>query len=331
MAVMHVKSIFNLAGKVLIAASAAMLVSANSLAQGMPPGRITIVVPFAPGGATDITARVLAERLTDSLKQQVIVENKAGANSQIGTGFVASAKPDGSVLLLGTSSLINNPHFYSKMPYDAARDLRPVVGVVDVPVFLAVGPKVSARDAKEFVAQAKAANGTMNYSSAGAGSTLHLASEWLKKNAGFNATHIPHKGSGPAVAALAQGEVDFSMENYGPALPHMQSKRVRLLAIGARERFAGLPEIPTFKEAGLPDADLASWFVLMAPSGTPDSVVSTLNEKVNAILQNADVKQRLVSLGLSPLGGTPSAMRDRMKADSEKWGEIIRSAKITVD
>jgi tripartite-type tricarboxylate transporter receptor subunit TctC len=327
---MQAKSLSHLASKFLIAASA-MLVTASSLAQGMPPGRITIVVPFAPGGATDITARVLAERLTEALKQQVIVENKAGANSQIGTGYVAGAKADGSVLLLGTSSLINNPHFYTRMPYDAARDLRPVVGVVDVPVFLAVGPKVSARDAKEFVTQAKAANGSLNYSSAGAGSTLHLASEWLKKNAGFSANHIPHKGSGPAVAALAQGEVDFSMENYGPALPHMQSKRVRLLAIGARERFAGLPDIPTFKEAGLPDADLASWFVLMAPTGTPDSVVNLLNEKVNVILQNAEVKQRLVKLGLSPLGGSADAMRERMKADSEKWGEVIRSAKITID
>jgi tripartite-type tricarboxylate transporter receptor subunit TctC len=331
MAVMQAKSksLFSVAGKLLIAASA-MLAAAPVWSQAMPPGRITIVVPFAPGGATDITARVLAERLTESLKQQVIVENKAGANSQIGTGFVASAKPDGSVLLLGTSSLINNPHFY-KMNYDAERDLKPVAGVVDVPVFLAVGPKVNAKDAKEFIAQAKAANGSMNFSSAGAGSTLHLASEWLKKNAGFKATHIPHKGSGPAVAALAQGEVDFSMENYGPALPHMQSKRVRLLAIGARERFAGAPDIPTLKEVGLPDADLASWFVLMAPSGTPDAVVNLLNEKVNVILQAPEVKQRLVSLGLSPLGGTPAAMRDRMKADSEKWGEVIRSANVKVD
>lgn len=314
----------------VLATSAWMAVPAPGHAQQYPSGRVTIVVPFAAGGATDITARVLAEKLSDSLKQAVIVENKAGANSQIGTGHVVNAKPDGYTLLLGTSSLINNPHFY-KTPYDASRDLRPVAGVVDVPVFLAVGPKSTARDAREFIAAAKAANGAMNYSSAGAGSTLHLASEWLKSNAGFNANHIPLRGSGPAVAALAQGEVDFSMENYGPALPHMQSKRVRLLAIGGPARFPNLPDIPTFKEAGLPDSDLSSWFVLMAPAATPDSVVATLNEKVNQILQMPDVRQRLQGLGLAPLGGTAEAMAARMKEDAAKWGTVIRTAKVTVN
>lgn len=299
-------------------------------AQQYPAGRITIVVPFAAGGGADITARVIAEKLTESLKQTVIVDNKAGANSQIGTGYVVNAKPDGYTLLLGTTSVVNNPHFY-KTPYDAERDLRPVVGVVDVPVFLAVGPKSTAADAREFVAAAKAANGAMNFSSAGAGSTLQLASEWLKSNAGFRATHIPHKGSGPAATALAQGEVDFSMENYGPALPHMQSKRVRILAIGAPKRFPALPDIPTFKEAGLPDSDLSSWFVLMAPAATPDNVVALLNEKVNQILQMPDVRQRLLGLGLAPMGGTSEGMRARMKEDTIKWGTVIRDANVKLN
>jgi tripartite-type tricarboxylate transporter receptor subunit TctC len=313
-----------------VATAAGLAAPVLAQAQQYPSGRVSIVVPFAAGGATDITARLLAEKLTESLKQSVIVENKAGANSQIGTAAVVNAKPDGLTLLLGTSSLINNPNFY-KMSYDVSRDLRPVVGVVDVPVFLVVGPKTAAKDAREFIAAAKAANGAMNYSSAGAGSTLHLAAEWLKSNAGFNANHIPHKGSGPSVAALAQGEVDFSMENYGPALPHMQSKRVRVLAIGGPNRFPSLPEIPTFKEAGLPDSDLSSWFVLMAPAATPDGVVATLNEKVNAILQMPDVRQRLQNLGLAPMGGTSEGMRARMKEDAAKWSTVIKAAKVTVD
>ena len=325
----HHRSAFTFLAAALV--SSLLVATIPAQAQQYPSaGRITIVVPFAPGGGADITARVIAEKLTESLKQTVIVDNKAGANSQIGTGYVINAKPDGYTLLLGTTSVVNNPHFY-KMAYDAERDLRPVVGVVDVPVFLAVGPKSTAADARAFVAAAKAANGAMNFSSAGAGSTLQLASEWLKSNAGFRATHIPHKGSGPAVAALAQGEVDFSMENYGPAVPHMQSKRVRILAIGAPKRFPALPDIPTFKEAGLPDSDLSSWFVLMAPSATPDNVVALLNEKVNQILQMPDVRQRLLGLGLAPMGGTSEGMRARMKEDTVKWGTVIRDANVKLN
>ena len=310
--------------------AAGLGVTGAAQAQQYPSSRITIVVPFAAGGGADITARVIAEKLSESLKQPVIVENKAGANSQIGTGYVANAKPDGYTLLLATTSVINNPHFY-KTPYDAERDLRPVIGVVDVPVFLTVGPKTNARDAREFVAAAKAANGAMNFSSAGAGSTLQLAAEWLKANAGFKATHIPHKGSGPAVAALAQGEVDFSMENYGPAVPHLQSKRVRVLAIAAPKRFPALPDIPTFKEAGLGDAELSSWFILMAPTATPDNVVKLLNEKVNQILLVPEVRDRLMRLGLAPMGGTSEGMAARMKEDTAKWGTVIREANVKLN
>jgi tripartite-type tricarboxylate transporter receptor subunit TctC len=300
-------------------------------AQAFPNRPINIVVPFAPGGATDITARLIAERMQRALNQTVLVENKAGANSQIGTGFVIGAKPDGHTLLMGTTSLINNIHLYPNIQYDASRELKPVIGVVDVPVFLMVGPNQKAKNVREFVASAKAAKGKLNFASAGAGSTLHLAAEWLKSNAGFEATHVPQRGSGPAVVALAQGQVDFSMENYGPALPQIQAGRIRVLGIASPKRFSALPDVPTLQEAGLPGVDLASWFVLMAPAATPPEIVEQLNRTLNDILQQPELRQRFIDIGLVPIGGSVQSITDRMRQDSGKWGSIIRSAHVRVD
>jgi tripartite-type tricarboxylate transporter receptor subunit TctC len=314
-----------------LAAVVCAMAASHAAAQAFPSRPVTIVVPFAAGGATDITARLVAERLTELLKQPVLVENRAGANSQIGTGYVINAKPDGHTLLMGTTSLINNIHLYPTIPYDASRELKPVVGVVEVPVFLMVGPEVKAKTAREFIAMAKDSKGALNYASAGAGSTLHLTAEWFEERVGFQATHVPQRGSGPAVVALAQGQVHFSFENYGPALPQIQAKRVRVLGIVAPKRFPALPNVPTLEEAGLPAADLASWFVLMAPAKTPDDVVATLNAKVNEILAQPEVKQRLINIGLMPMGGSPQSIVDRMRHDSGKWGSIIRSAHVKIN
>jgi tripartite-type tricarboxylate transporter receptor subunit TctC len=301
-------------------------------AQAFPNRPITIVVPFAAGGATDLTARLVAERLTHSLGHSVLVDNRAGANSQIGTGFVINSKADGHTLLMGTTSLINNIHLYPRIQYDASRELRPVIGAVEVPAFLMVGPKVKAKNVREFIAAAKAANGTMNFASAGAGSTLHLAGEWFKDSAGLQATHIPQRGSGPAVVALAQGQVDFSFENYGPALPQIQAGRIRVLAIASPKRFPALPNVPTLQEAGgMPATDLASWFVLMAPAETPNDVVNLLNQKVNEILAQPEVRQRIIEMGLVPMGGSAQLVLDRMRQDSGKWGSIIRTSKVKVE
>ncbi|WP_428564874.1 Bug family tripartite tricarboxylate transporter substrate binding protein [Ramlibacter sp.] len=317
--------------RALVSAAAATLALGIGVAHAQASRPITIVVPFAAGGATDITARLVAERLTQSLKTSVVVDNKAGANSQIGTSFVINARPDGHTLLMGTTSLINNIHLYPRIQYDASRELRPVAGVVEVPAFLMVGPNVKAKNTREFVSMAKASKGALNYASAGAGSTLHLAAEWFRNNVGFDATHVPQRGSGPAVVALAQGQVDFSFENYGPALPQIQANRLRVLAIASPKRFPSLPDVPTLKEAGIDGPDLASWFVLMAPAGTPDDVVANLNKEVNAVLAQPDVRQRLLDIGLVPLGGTPQDVTDRMRQDSGKWGSIIRTARVKVE
>jgi len=300
-------------------------------AQTYPSRPITIVVPFAAGGASDITARLVGQELGAALGTSVVVDNKPGANTQIGTAFVARAPADGHTLLLGTTSLINNVHFYPSMPYDASRALTPVIGLVDVPAFLLVGPKVKAGGVRDFVAMAKKSDGRLNYASAGAGSSLHLATEWFKSNVGFEATHIPQRGSGPAVTSVASGETDFSFENLGPARPQMDAGRVRILAIAGPKRFPGLPNVPTLQESGLPGTDLSSWFVLMAPAGTPRPVIDTINREVNKALAKPEIRDRLFKLGLIPLGGTPEQLAERMQQDSGKWGLVIRQAHIKVN
>jgi tripartite-type tricarboxylate transporter receptor subunit TctC len=300
-------------------------------AQPLASRPITIVVPFAPGGASDITARLIGQELGPALGTTVVVDNKPGANTQIGTAFVARAQADGHTLLLGTTSLINNVHFYPSMPYDASRALTPVIGLVDVPAFLLVGPKVKVNSVRDFVTAAKKSEGKLNYASAGAGSSLHLATEWFKSNVGFEATHIPQRGSGPAVTSVASGETDFSFENLGPARPQMDSGRVRILAIAGPKRFPGLPTVPTLQESGLPGTDLSSWFVLMAPAATPRPVIDAINREVNKALAKPEIRDRLLKLGLIPLGGTPEQLAERMQQDSGKWGLVIRQANIKIN
>jgi len=319
------------AARICAALALGALAIAAAHAQTYPTRPITIVVPFAAGGATDITARLIGQQIGEALNTTVVVDNRPGANSQIGTVAVVRAAPDGYTLLMGTTSLVNNVHFYPKMQYDASRSLTPVVGVVNVPAFLLVGPNVKESNIKDFVAMAKKSGEKLNFTSAGAGSTLHLAAEWFKSTVGFKAQHVPQKGSGPAVTSLAGGEVDFSFENLGPAQPQMDAGRVRLLAIAASNRFPTLPNVPTLKEAGLPDTDMSSWFVLMAPTGTPDAVVQTLNREVNKALTKPEIRERLLKLGLVPMGGTPVQLAARMQQDSGKWGAIIRAADVKLD
>jgi tripartite-type tricarboxylate transporter receptor subunit TctC len=319
------------AAQVCSAVALCAFAAAAAHAQSYPGKPITIVVPFAAGGATDITARLIGQEIGQALNTPVLVDNKPGANSQIGTVAVVRAAPDGYTLLMGTTSLVNNVHFYPRMQYEASRALVPVVGVVDVPAFLLVGPNIKETNVKDFVSMAKKSGDKLNYASAGAGSTLHLATEWFKSNVGFKAQHVPQRGSGPAVTALASGEVDFSFENLGPAQPQMDAGRVRVLAIAGPKRFPTLPNVPTLKEAGLPDTDMSSWFVLMAPTGTPAPVIQTLNREVNKALAKPEIRDRLTKLGLVPMGGTPEQLAARMQQDSGKWGAIIRAADVKLD
>lgn len=315
----------------LLALAAATAFGANAQTAAYPSKPVTLIVPFAAGGGTDAVARMVAQKLTESLKQPVVVENRAGASAQIGTRAVVEAPADGYTLLVGTTSLINGPYLFPKLPYDAAKQLRPVASLADLSIYLAVNSDLGVTTLPAFLDLAKKSKGKFNYGSAGPGTTLHMSSEWLKSNAGFEATHVPFKGSSGAVTAVAGGQVQFSMENLGPILPMVQSKRVNLLAIAAPQRHPKTPDVPTFKEAGLPDVNLSTWIFLMAPAATPDPVVAKLNAAVNEILQRPDVKEQLFGQGFFPTGGSTSDMLKRMDKEAAQWGAIIKSANITVE
>ena len=306
------------------------LLAQLAFGQTYPSKPVALVVPFAAGGGTDIVARLVSERLREPLKANVIVENRPGASAQIGNRYVIESAPDGQTLLVGTTSLINGPALFPKLPYDAEKQLRPVVSLADLPIFLSVSTKHNVKTVREFIDMAKK-SGNLNFASAGPGTTLHMSAEWLKLNGGFQATHIPFKGSSGAVVALAGGQVDFSMENLGPVLPIVQQNRVRLLAVASHQRHPQVPDVPTLGQSGLPEVNLATWIFLMAPAATPDSVVTLLNKTVNEILARPEMKEKLLEQGFIGTGGTIEEMQKRMKAEAALWGTVIKAAKITVE
>src|SRR6185436_15749561 len=287
---------------------------------------------FSAGGGTDIVARLLAAKMSESLKQSVVVENKPGASAQIGNKYVIDAAPDGYTLLVGTTSLVNGPALFgSKLPYDHTKQLRPVISLADLPLFLAVNAdKFKVKTVKEFVEQAKKTP-NLNMGSGGPGTTLHMSGEWFKQATGLQAVHIPFKGSGPQVVALAGGQVDFAMENFGPVQPMMQTGKVRVLGVASHQRHPHAPDVPTFKEAGLPDVNLATWIFLMAPAATPDAIVVLLNKTILDILNTQDMKDKLLQQGFVQSGGTVAQLAARMNAETELWGKVIRDANIKVD
>jgi len=309
----------------------AFLFSHLAFAQAYPTAKpITLVVSFPAGGGTDIVARLVAARMTEALKTNVIVENRPGASSQIGNRYVVESAPDGYTLLVATTSIINGPALFAKLPYDAAKQLRPVVSLADLPIFLAVSTKHNARTVAELVGILKKSS-NVNFASAGPGTSLHMSAEYFKGATGIQATHIPFKGSAPSILAVAQGEVDFNMENLGPALPMVQQGRVRLLAVAAQQRHPLEPNVPTFKEAGLPDVNLSTWIFLMAPAATPDAVVNLLNKTINDILRTDDTRDKLLAQGFVRTGGSIAEMNARWKSEGDLWGTVIRNANIKID
>jgi tripartite-type tricarboxylate transporter receptor subunit TctC len=313
------------------AAALGMLLAQLAFGQNYPSKPITLVVPFSAGGGTDIVARMVADKLREPLKVNVLVENKPGASAQIGNRYVIDSAPDGHTLLVGTTSLINGPALFPKLPYDAAKQLRPVISLADLPIFLSISTqKHSAKTLKEFVEVAKKTP-NMNYGSAGPGTTLHMSAEWFKANTGVQAVHIPFKGSGPEVVALAGGQVDFAMENLGAVLPMVQAGRVRLLGVASPARHPQVPDVPTFREAGLPDVNLATWIFLMAPAATPDAVLALLNRTINDILKMPDTREKLLQQGFVQTGGSVEEMAKRMSSEAVLWGTVIKNADIRID
>ena len=315
-----------------LAFSALALFAVDSHSQSYPSKPLRIVVPFAPGGSTDIVARILADKLAAPLGQSVVVDNRAGAAGNIGAEAVAKAAPDGYTLLMATTGVmaINNA-LYKNMTYDAAKDLEPVSYTTSITNVLTVPLEIPAKSVAELVALAKAQPGKLSFASSGAGSSTHLSGELFKSMAGIDVLHIPYKGSGQALIDLMAGRVSMIFDNMPSVLPYIRGGKLRGLGVTGARRSAAMPELPTIAEAGVPGYESLSWSGIAAPAGTPKDIVLRLNRDIGAVLAMGDVRQKLTELGADPVGGPPDAFAAHVRSEREKWGRLIRERNITVN
>ena len=311
---------------------AASLAAAPAIAQTDWPSKpVRIVVPFAAGGTPDITARVIGDQLTQSLKQSFVIDNRAGAGGNVGATEVARAGPDGYTFLMGTpGTQAINQFLYPKMPYDTAKDFAPVSFVVRVPNVLVVNPGVGAKTIADLVVLAKARPGALSYGSPGNGSTGHLSTELFKSRAGIFAVHIPYRGSGPMLLDLMAGQIQMAIDNLPSAIPHIRSGKLVALGVTSEARNAQLPDVPTIASA-LPGYAAESWFVLMAPAGTPPAIVNRLSGEVDRILKKPEVVERFKGLGAEPVGGTPERLAQFIVAETGKWQQVVKASGAKVD
>ncbi len=311
---------------------AALLASTAALAQSYPHKAVRMVVPFAAGaGSNDIMARLIAQKLSDSLGQQVVVDNRPGASGIIGTDIVAKAQPDGYTVLMMSLTFTVNPSLFSRLPYDTVRDFTPVTLVASAPLMLVVHPSLPAKSVPEFIAYAKANPGKLNFGSGGPGTTPHLAGEMLKTMAGIQVTHIPYKGGAPALADLIGGQIQFMCENIPGTLPFARAGKLRALAVTDLKRSPLLPELPTLDEAGLKGYQIVGWNGLFVPAGTPPVIVNKLHAEVVKALALPDVKERLATMGADGVGDTPQHFASFIKAEIPKWAKVVKDAGLKVE
>jgi tripartite-type tricarboxylate transporter receptor subunit TctC len=296
-------------------------------AQAYPTRSVKIVVPATPGGAIDLIARTLAEKLTPALGQPVVVENKPGAANNLGTDFVAKSPPDGYTLVIVASSHATNKHLYRNLPYDPVKDFEPVVYTHVVPLLLAVNPSVQAKTVPELVAWIKANPDKAIYASSGAGSSLHMAAELFMQMTGTKMHHVPYKGSSAAHPDLLSGRTAMIFDTITAVRGHVKSGTLRGIAVTTLQRSSAMPELPTIAES-LPGYDAATWGGILAPAGTPKPVVLKLNAAMNAALKQEDVRSRLTGAGVEIQGGTPEQFGEVIKAEVDKWGRIVKAAGI---
>lgn len=297
-----------------------------------PVKPIRLVVPFAAGGTSDILARTIGDKLQGVLKQTVVIDNKAGAGGVIGADVVAKSPPDGYTLLLGTiASHAINPALQPKMPYNAATDFAPVILLGSISNVLLVGAEQPFKNVKDLIAAAKAKPGSITFASAGQGSSQHMSGEMFKLLAGAELTHVPYKGSAPAIQDVIGGQVPMSFETVTVAAPHIQSGRVRALAVTSAARSPALPTVPTLQEAGVAGFDVASWQALYAPAGTPPAVVQRLNAEVEKILAQPEIKAKLDSLGLVHSPNTPAQFVTFGNAEMAKWVKVVKDGKVKAE
>ncbi len=317
---------------VRIVAVVLMAIAGSAAAQQEYPNKpIRIIVPFAPGGNTSMLARLVGQKLAESWGQQVIVDNRPGGNTIIGTEALLKAPPDGYTMLLVTSSHAINPLLMPNLPYDAVKDFAPVATLASSEYVLVVHPSLSANNLQQFIALAKSRPGELNYSTAGSGGGQQLASELFNILAGVRIQGIPYKGGGAAVTDLLGGQVQLSFQNTPAVVSHINAGKLKGIAITGEKRFVGLPQVPTFTQAGLPGFDVKNWFALLARSGTPKETVDKLSSDIARALRSPDIKDKLASQGLDPFISTPEQFAALMKAEMVKYANVIKAANIKME
>lgn len=314
-----------------LAAALLLLSAGTALAQAWPQKPVKIVVPFAAGGNTDGIARVTAERLTAVLGQQVLVENRAGANGAIAAEFVARAAPDGYTLLMAAMPLVAVLPVVAKQAYDPVKDFAPVSNIGSNPFVLGVHKSVPASNVREFVAFIRANPGKFNYASGGSGSVSHLSAALFVKRAGLEMTHVSYKGGAPAVADLLGGQVQMYFGNLSELAPHAAGGNLRIIGVSSEKRAKQLPEVPTIAESGFAGFRTLTWNGLMAPAGTPPAIVARLAQEVSTITATPAVAQRLEQLGVDPIGNTPQQFADTIRADIALWADAVKAANLKIE
>lgn len=318
------KCLKNLFGACLGCALAAS--GGAGLAQAYPAKAIRVVVPYAPGGATDLTARLVGQKMQEAMKQNVLVDNRPGAGGVIGADLVAKAAPDGyTVLIAVPAEMAILPHL-QKMPYDVPRDFAPVSLAAVTPLILVVHPSLPVKSVKELVAFVKARPGQLSYASAGTGGVQHLAAELLKITMKLDMVHVPYKGAGPVMPDLIGGHVPMFFSGMPPAMPHVKAGKLRALAVTTTRRSPAAPDVPTMGQAGVPGFDISNWFAYFVPAATPATVIARLNSEVNRGLAQKDVKEKLANVGAEVVGTSPEELAKFVRAESEKYARLIKES-----
>ncbi|OGA47064.1 MAG: hypothetical protein A3F74_19005 [Betaproteobacteria bacterium RIFCSPLOWO2_12_FULL_62_58] len=315
----------------LLAASMSAVAQKPAAAAIYPSKPIRMIVPFAPGGGTDIIARLVAQDLGQAWGQTVVVDNRAGGGGTVGTNLAAKSTPDGYTMVLCSLGLSYAPALYSKLPYDTEKDLLPISLVATQPFVYVVIPALGVNSMKDLIALAKSKPGEIRYGSGGSGGSSHLGTELLRVMTGIDLVHVPYKGTGPALTAMLGGEIHMQLIGISSVVPHMKSGRMRALAVSGAKRSSAAPEVPTVAESGVPGYEFDVWYGMLFPAGTPRAIVGKVNAEINRVLKSAALTQRFAAVGLEAAGNTPEEFATMIRAEIVKWRKVVKSANIKVE
>jgi tripartite-type tricarboxylate transporter receptor subunit TctC len=314
-----------------LVALAAAMAGGGAMAQAWPTKPISLIVPFPAGGTTDVLARALADKLSQSLGQTVIVESKPGAGATLGADYVAKSRPDGYTLLVGAVHHTIASSVYKKLPYDFQKDLAPITEIALVPNVLVVNAATPAKNVAELIAMLKAQPGKYNYGSNGNGTAQHLIGTQFENLTGTDIAHIPYKGSGPLTTDLIGGQITMSFDTITPVLQHIKGGKLRALAVTTGKRSAVLPDVPTLAESGLKGFDIGTWFGVLAPAATPKDIVARLNTEMVKVIRSPEFRKRMEEIGAEPIGNTSEQMAQQIKVETEKFARLVKEAKVTIE